>query len=114
MMGADFRQLPTFSLWAGVEVAHPVAVALGAHPAECYDTHTDDGSRCVDIWCRLKDRPSGGPPAPGEVVGIIMPPATGQPPAMLRAVVIWCGPDPAHVPTLGPAPHLLHVEVSRW
>jgi hypothetical protein len=125
MMGNNLRQLPTYYLWAGVNVAHPVAEALGAQPAECYDADNESSTRYVSVWCELTDRPAHDI-EPGQIVGLFMPPELAPeagsevvrtrilPPAMLRAHVIHIGPKPGHQRVPGePTPHLLHLDIER-
>lgn len=120
MMGDGYQQFPTFYLWAGVQAVHPVAKALGAQPAECYDTDTESSSTFTDLWCELADRPRLDIEAE-QIVGVFMPPERNGlelvplPPVLLRARVIHIGPKPGHQRVPGePVPHLLHLEVERW
>ncbi len=113
MMGDSLRHLPAFTLWAGVEVAHPVAVALEAVPLQCLLTH---GS---EVHGRLPERPGllGLDLEAGDVVGLFLPPELGAdastlPPRMLQARVVWHGPEPGAKRAPGkPTPHRVYLEV---
>lgn len=115
MMGDNLRQLPTFSLWAGVWAVHPVAVALAAVPLECLLTHG------YEVHGRLPERPGllGLDLEAGDVVGLFMPPEVGAdastlPPRMLEARVVWHGPEPGAKREPGkPTPHRVYLEVFR-
>jgi hypothetical protein len=117
-MNMDFQELATFSLWAGVEVAHPAARMLGAIPAECYDADSTSSINYVSVWCELADRPRHDIEAM-QVVGLFMPPERVSdriaPPVLVRAHVVHIGPKPGHQRVPGePTPYLLHVDVERW
>ena len=125
MMGADFKPFPTFSLWAGVEVAHPAARMLGAQPAECYDADSTSSNSYVTVWCELADRPRHDIEAM-QVVGLFMPPELAPeagaevvrsrvlPPSIVRAHVVHVGPKPGHQRVPGqPVPHLICLDIER-
>jgi hypothetical protein len=126
-MNMDFQELATFSLWAGVEVAHPAARLLGAIPAECYDADSTSSINYVSVWCELADRPRHDIEAM-QIVGLFMPPEqaaarsgfgiVGQriaPPVLVRAHVVHIGPKPGHQRVPGePTPYILHLDVERW